>query len=424
MKIKKVIQVMTHFYPCGQTKYAMEVQRGLRENGVDAKFYVFESNQTWVSGNLELDKDLIVEYVDFTQEVFDEMNTADAIFFHDMPLAKMTEEYRNAWVDMVQNKITTKKVQFINAHKWGLNSRANGDFVRKPDFLNLMDKIVTFATDNDFSLYYKERTKSDTYDSKFVHLLLPYHVDETKAAWKPLDKKYRRVTYMGRCVQLKDPCRLIEMCPELAKHGYQCDMRGIVRTIAVIGFKDLIYNYGTTDPSDKTFFLTKKYRDDKGISKDDDCVHLDREFKDKVYVFGEYKNSEGKEMLSWSAFGCDFFDVTSKKLGAAHNCGDNGEYAMVEMFDVGTIPLIDYDFAANCKLYENGEWTGETWLSANLGIPVKDDLSNMSEAIERLNFLMDNPNEYEKYREYCFDLVKRCHDPKDIVAKMLADIGA
>ena len=148
---------------------------------------------------------------------------------------------------------------------------------------------------------------------------------------------------MGRCTKWKNSERIIEICPTLAKHGFECEMRGILRTIAVVKFKNLIYNYGTKDKSDKTFFLTKKYRDEHNISKEDSCVHLPCEFKDKVYVFGEYKNKEGMEMISLSQFGCDFHNILSKKKEAINDCGDNGEYVMVEMFDVGTIQLIDYD---------------------------------------------------------------------------------
>lgn len=419
----KVIQLMTHFYPCGQTKYVIEINKGLKANNVDVELFVFDYNQTYVSGNLDIDPNVIVKYVKFEQSVFDKLNTADAIFFHDMPLAKMEQGYIDSWVDMVKNKINgPKKVQFINAHNWSTNSKANGDLVRKKDFLDLMDKVVGFSKTDDFALYYKEKSGSTTFDDKFIHLLLPYYFDDTHSLWKPFHNKYRRLTYMGRCMKMKDPERIIEICPTLAKHGFECEMRGILRTIAVIGFKNLIYNYGTKDKSDKTFFLTKKYRDAHNISKEDNCVHLPREFKDKVYVFGEFKNKEGMEMISWSLFGCDFFNVPSKKEEAKNDCGDNGEYVMVEMFDVGTIPLVDYDFAKNCKLYKDGEWTGETWLSANLGIPLKDDLSNLDDVLNKMHELSNNEEYYNKYREYCFNKAKEHHNPTDIVKHLLIDI--
>lgn len=420
----KIIQVMTHFFPCGQTKYVLEVNKGLKMNNIDVELFIFDYSETYVSGNLYIGENINPRYVEFKQEVFDEMNKADAIFFHDMPLAKMSEYYVKSWVDMVKNKIHgPKKVQFINAHQWSLNSRANGDLVKKKDFLDLMDKIVTFSTTGDFALNYKEKSGSTTFDSKFIHLLLPYEFDDTHKLWKNFGDKYKRLTYIGRCMRIKDPCRLIEICPTLAKYGYECEMRGILRTIAVVGFKDLIYNYGTKEKSDKTFFLTKKYRDEHNISKNDDCVHLPREFKDKVYVFGEFKNNEGMEMISWSMFGCDFFDVNSKKEQAKHDCGDNGEYVMVEMFDAGTIPLIDYDFAKNCKLYgEDGKWTGETWLSANLGIPLKDDLSNLDNVINRMEELSSNEDKYNEYREYCYNKAKECHSPKAIAKHMIEQI--
>lgn len=127
-------------------------------------------------------------------------------------------------------------------------------------------------------------------------------------------------------------------------------------------------------------------------------------------------------MISWSQFGCDFHNILSKKKEAMNDCCDNGEYVMVEMFDVGTIPLIDYDFAKNCKLYKDGKWTGETWLSANLGIPLKDDLSNLDDVLNRMHELSNNEEYYNKYREYCFNKAKECHNPTDIIKHLLIDI--
>ena len=126
---------MTHFYQCGQTKYVIEINKGLKANNVDVELFVFDYNQTYISGNLDIDPNVIVKYIKFEQYTFDELNTADAIFFHDMSLAKMDKWYINNCGDMVKNKINgPKKVQFINAHKWSTNSKANGDLVRKKTF--------------------------------------------------------------------------------------------------------------------------------------------------------------------------------------------------------------------------------------------------------------------------------------------------
>ena len=37
----KVIQLMTHFYPCGQTKYVIEINKGLKANGVDVELFLW-----------------------------------------------------------------------------------------------------------------------------------------------------------------------------------------------------------------------------------------------------------------------------------------------------------------------------------------------------------------------------------------------
>ena len=72
---------MTHFYPCGQTKYVIEINKGLKANNVDVELFVFDYNQTYITGNLDIDPNVIVKYVKFEQYTFDELNTADAIFF-------------------------------------------------------------------------------------------------------------------------------------------------------------------------------------------------------------------------------------------------------------------------------------------------------------------------------------------------------
>ena len=108
-----------------------------------------------------------------------------------------------------------------------------------------MDKIVGFSKTDDFALYYKEKTGSTTFDDKFIHLLLPYYFDDIHSQWKSFHNKYKRLTYMGRCTKWKDPERIIDICPTLAKHRFECEMRSILKTIAVVKFKDLIYNYGT-----------------------------------------------------------------------------------------------------------------------------------------------------------------------------------
>ena len=44
----KVIQLMTHLYPCGQTKYIIEINKGLKANNVDVELFVFDYNQTYI----------------------------------------------------------------------------------------------------------------------------------------------------------------------------------------------------------------------------------------------------------------------------------------------------------------------------------------------------------------------------------------
>lgn len=60
---------MTHFYPCGQTKYVIEINNGLKANNVDVELFVFDYNQTYVTGNLDIDPNTIAKDLGFEYEL-------------------------------------------------------------------------------------------------------------------------------------------------------------------------------------------------------------------------------------------------------------------------------------------------------------------------------------------------------------------
>ena len=51
----------------------------MKTNGIDVELFVFDYNQTYVSGNLDIDPNIIVKYVKFEQSVFDELYSGSGL---------------------------------------------------------------------------------------------------------------------------------------------------------------------------------------------------------------------------------------------------------------------------------------------------------------------------------------------------------
>ena len=409
----KIIQVITG-HP--QVIYLTELFNGLKSIGVDVKIYCF-NDEVNVFGHFDTSH---ISNVEYTQDVFDELNSCDFVFFNDIPHVKY--EHTDEFIDMVVNKITAPKIFFNNIHSYRAAIKYHGDLLKNKEFMSAFDKYVTFDKANKVYLKYADLIGKDLADSRYVHMLHPYKFDDEHKRWKKFDEKQKRITYLGRAASFKDPCRLIKMnLNGLSDAGYEAEMRGILLTIGCAGMWNLRFKFDengnqTKEKSPYTFFPTGPWRKANKFTKEDPLIDHPKRTDNKVWVFGPYVHDEGMDAVSYSMFGADFYGFDEDLYG------DQIEYTLFEMIDSGTIPVFDLHCAEHCHVYENAESTGKTIKEMDLGIFVDRDCSNMKDVISKLDKLSSSKKEYEAERNKVYEAIKKHTDPKAVCKNLIENL--
>lgn len=412
----KIIQVLSNLSGTGQDAYLIALYNELVRQGHDVKMFHFSKNDT-----ISFDTSTLNLYhKEFCQETYDEMNVADIILINGLVHKKEEQSYQDAYLDMLQYHVTSRKVLFIHSHIYNSWSRANYTqrLVTK-EFLCAMDKICGFTPDNLVMKKFINVMGKDEFDKRFVHLLLPHTFN--KDLWVDVNKKQKKISYLGRLVRLKDPERLIDMRNDLWDNGWQIEMRGVVRSIGALSFRNLCFNWDengnpTKEPSDATLFLTGKLKEKYGLDKKDEiCIDLNSTDR-KIFVFGRYQLMDGLKAMAMQSFGVDFFNLDT------HAYGDTIEYAIYDIVNCGTIPVLDEEMGKHIHLYKDGKRIDKTLYSENAGIFIKNDLSNVNEAIQQMNELYEDKSKYEAFRENCFNVYKEFANPEWIVKNLIDDI--
>ena len=145
------------------------------------------------------------------------------------------------------------------------------------------------------------------------------------------------------------------------------------------------------------------WKKEHGLDKDDLLIDYPHE---KMFIFGEYKREDGMLAISKSAFGGEFYNLKKPE-----DYGDNLEYAMHEIIEYGTIPIFDTHAMKSIHAYENGIRTNMSLYDLNISINLNRDLSNLEEVIDKVEYLYNNPDEYEKMRIRAYDVLKKHTDP-------------
>lgn len=413
----KIVQIISNITGSGATAYFMTLHKALRELGHDVVVYHF-SNLEALSFNMS---ELNFEHREFNEETYNDINKADLVLIEGLPHKKEPQEYKDAYVDMLQYKITSKKALFIHSHIYTSWSHSNyAKRIVTKDFLLSMDKICAFTPTTLTMRKFASIMGKEELEKRWVHLLLPHYF--VKKEWTPAIEKQRKISYFGRLVRIKDPERFIEMSNDLWNANWQMEMRGVVRSIGALGYKNLCFkwdedtNKPTKENSELTCFINGKIKEKYGLNKKDElCIDLNSNDR-KIFVFGRYKLEDGLAVMNKQAFGVDFFNLPNNEYG------DTIEYAIYDIVNEGTIPVLDEDMAKEIHLYENGNRIDKTLYSENAGIFVKKDLSNIDNVIKQMNYLYDNPDEYEKFRNNCFNIYKDFSDPTTIAKNLIVDI--
>lgn len=413
----KIIQVISNISGTGATAYLMTLHRALRDQGHDVAIYQFSNMEALSFGS----DDINMVHKEFNEETYAELNAADMIFVEGLPHKKESQEYKDAYCDMLQYYVKTIKTLFIHSHIYVSWAHANyTKRVASKEFLLSMDKICSFSIESNTIKKFASIIGQDEIEKRFIRMFHP-HVF-SKDLWIPANEKTKKVSYFGRLVRLKDPERLIEMRDPLWDNGWQIEMRGVVRSIGALGFKNLCFKWNeetnepTQEKSDVTCFLTGKLKEEYGLDKKDEICNDLNTTERKIFVFGRYKLEDGLNVMSRQSFGVDFYNLSTQIYG------DAVEYAIYDIVNCGTIPLLDEDMAKRVHVFVDGECIDKTLYSENAGIFVKSDLSNVNEAIEKMNKLYENPYEYERYRTNCYNIYKQLADPKWIIKRLVNDV--
>ena len=414
----KIIQILPRIEGCGITRFVCEMNTALKAIGVDVTVATFLSDSKSVDMKMRYGSSVpgIVVW-GYSDDVISEINSADFVFIHSLMDAKTDEKYRNSFKDLIINKITAKKVLFVNDRKMMSIRTYYGDWTIDEDFVKSIDFFCMFTSNTPVYNILKERYGLDIL-KKYIHLGHPYTFDERKLLWKPFEKKYKRVTYLGRFATFKDPCRLIRAKEYFDAGGFQCELRGIARCIAT-AFQQDLFNHldekgNKLGLSEKTLDISPAYKKRNHII--DDMVDVtDR--NNKIYVFREYQREEGIKAISSSMFGANFYRLLSDD-----EYGDSIEYSIAEMVDAGTIPVMDWDMGHAVHLCKDGRATKDTIYDKDMGIFIKKDLSNINEAIDKLNAICADAKCYNTYRNRCFKLYQQHFDPKSVAQCLIDDL--
>jgi hypothetical protein len=417
----KIVQLLARIEGSGVTRYVIELNKGLKANGHDVEVIYVKAHEKAEMKNGTQDIPFAVEY-DYSEETVKHLNEADLVIINSIMEKKADEKYRDLWMDLVMNKITTKKAIVCNDHNVLGFAAYYGPLLHNSEFWLAFDKIVSFAPHAKVVEKIALACGQEEFDKRFVHLILPHDFkDEDKNNWVPAEEKLRRVTYLGRHALFKDPERLLRGRDKFYEHNYELEMRGIKRTINVSTIPDLIYSFdenGNRIPSKACIMASdKKWRVANGVALDDSMIDYPRE-KGWCYVFDAYKREDGMKCVAKSAFGCDFFHLKDD------NCyGDDYEYSVFEIIQMGSIPLLDWGAGNACHMYdENMNRSVESSLELGLGIFVKKDLSNLDECLAQMDELMNDPVKYDEMRNRIFEAFKVNCNSKNIAQKMVNDI--
>lgn len=416
----KIIQLLARIEGSGITRYVIELNKGLKMAGHDVEIVYVKAHEKAQMKNGTQEIPNAIEY-DYSDATVEHLNSANLVLVNSIIEKKADEKYKNLWMDLVMHKITTRKAIVCNDHNVLGFAAYYGPLLHNSEFWLSFDKIITFAPNAMVAKKICLACGEEEFKKRYVHLLLPHVYDDSvKDSWVPASEKLRRVTYLGRHANFKDPERLLRGKDKFYEHNYELEMRGIKRTINVSTIPDLLYSFdanGNRIPSTACIMASNKnWRAENGIALDDPMIDTPRK-QGWLYVFDAYKRDEGLKIVAKSAFGCDFFHL--KNDGCY---GDDFEYSIFEIIEMGSIPLLDWNAGNACKMYdENTNCLGKSAYELGLGIFIKKDLSNLDECLAQMDELMNDPKKYDDMRNKIFDAFKKNCDARSIANKLVND---
>lgn len=421
----KVIQMIPVKDGIRESRFVYECYLGLVENNFDVKLYQIPIKEKHGKAAQLTIPNQILDYDN--KEMIDDIISADVLLVHEAPPLKSEEFYLNKFFDFIINLKGPRKVMFFMDH--GDPIRSLKPILTNKDFIMAFDKIVCHANVCPIYKRLENLVGKEKMEKSYVTCYLPYvYDDKIKENWIKPENKYKRCTYIGRYHRIKHPEQIIKFFKlfDYPKE-YEFEIRGIGRTIDVIYKPDFYYEIDPerikirgvakdtlVGPSKYTFVPNNVWREENGFDKKDlliDTPHTG----DKIWMFGEYKFEDGMEAIKKSLFGMEFYRLKTKE---EYN---SQEYAMCEIIEQGTIAIFDAEAMRYSAYCENGYETDKSLFDTGCCLCLEPDLSNFEEIKEKMEYLANNPEEYEKFRLNAFEVFRKHTDAKAIMKRLVKD---
>ena len=372
---------------CGVTRYALEEQKWYTNNGIHCDIYA-GTDKKW--GRKDAQENNIIEYGnseidDLVKYLNDEYQI---VYYQSLPAKKgYSEEYKKDFYEKLVCGVTRPiKLSHQNDHKAQSLSRNSMIW----ETMGEMDASFTHSLTSPFA----EKMREHNPQVPLIKMGLGFDFDSLRSYWKPLEQQIKRISYFGRFAGFKDPQRIIDMQPLLAKAGIIGEMKGIERSI---GSLNLFYS----DLKDRA----NSYRPNIFEVKKDPVVQT----PEKVWIYGPYNRLEGIEDLSNSMFGADFYNLSPESYG------DNMEFAMCEIIAAGVIPVFDKHWAENCT-HKDGMPFIDIYDFA-----IYSDKNDLQDTVNQMEKLANYHPARAARREACLEWAKSHCDNNVVYAQMHED---
>lgn len=284
-----------------------------------------------------------------------------------------------------------EKFDLIFSHSW------QGDFIKKIiEPANIKVKNILCRGD------------------KNIENLFGIDFEKTKAKYwkKATDKQYKTLKYLGRTNTYKGPYLVRDFhYNHLMKDGWITTIEGIDLLIGT-----LVELYSQVMPTkvprpDVNLTYIKQNKTNIGIIDNNETKF---ERNSSAYVMPIYTNEKGLERLSNCQFGIELINFKEKDDRFNKDIIEN---VMFEIVATGCIPIFRKywaeKFIVNGKpLISYGNDAGTIFLDEN----------NPTDAIQLMNKLADNPEQYDEWRNKAFNFYKKYYDVKNIYSIMLKNI--
>lgn len=345
--------------------------------------------------------DRLVEYID----------NSDKVIVCSVPFSKYEEQMKTNFMNILDyaHNIGKKiiQLQFDNQF-YHIKRTAYTEEVYMKKFFDSIDLIITHTYEGDFCKKFIEPRDIKTNiiaKNEKNNNFFSIDFDSIKPIWKPFsEKEYKSIRFLGRPVKCKGPYLLRDLHWKCFKnHDYITYIEGFFMGIGTVSKLC-------------TSLKPKIYREDNIVvckNKESKSKFENGEYEFKrnspAYILPPYVRKEGLERMSKTMFGCELIIMP-----------DNTAQGMIEnvMFEIvasGTVPIFRKHWA---ELYTiNGKPLIEYGNEQTGTIFIDED--NPLEAVELMNKLADNEEQYELYRNNAYKFYKSIFDNSVILPQLL-----